>query len=186
MVAVMSLWLPILLSAVFVFIVSSIIHMLLTYHRSDFKKLTDEDKVMDALRDFEIPPGDYVVPCAGSSNEMKSPEFLEKATKGPVLFMTVLESGPPKMGASLVLWFIYSLAVGVFAAYIAGRALAPGAHYLDVFRFTGATAFLGYAFALLHNSIWYKRNWPATIKSIFDGLVYGLVTAGIFGWLWPA
>jgi hypothetical protein len=186
MVTVMSLWLPILLSAVLVFVVSSIIHMALAYHRSDFKRVQDEDEVMSALRDFKIPPGDYVVPCAESSKEMRSPEFVEKYSKGPVLFMTVVESGPPRMGASLVLWIIYSVVVAAFAAYITGRALGPGAEYLAVFRFAGATAFMCYSVALLQNSIWYKRNWAATMKSVFDGFVYAVVTAGVFGWLWPS
>jgi hypothetical protein len=89
------------------------------------------------------------------------------------------------MGGSLVQWFIYSIVVGIFAAYIAGRALVPGAHYLEVFRFAGCTAFVGYAVALPQNSIWYKRSWSVTLKSVFDGLVYALMTAGTFGWLWP-
>jgi len=72
------------------------------------------------------------------------------------------------------------------AAYIAGRALEPGAHYLSVFRFAGATAFFGYAFALMQQSIWYKRAWGTTFKSTFDGLIYALLTAGTFGWLWPS
>lgn len=186
MVTVVSLWLPILLSAVVVFVVSSIIHMVLNYHRSDFRKLPDEDAVMDALRGFEIPPGDYVVPCPGSSKEMGSPEFIEKTTKGPVAFMTVMKSGPPSMTGSLILWFLFAVLVGVLAAYVAGRALGPGAEYLNVHRFTGATAFIAYSVALLQNSIWYKRNWGATVKSMFDGLVYALLTGGIFGWLWPA
>jgi hypothetical protein len=76
--------------------------------------------------------------------------------------------------------------VSFFAAYIGGRALGPSADYLEVFRFTGCTAFIGYGLALLQNSIWYKRNWGATLKSVFDALVYGLLTAGAFGWLWPA
>lgn len=42
------------------------------------------------------------------------------------------------------------------------------------------------ALALLQNSIWYKRKWSSTLKSMADGLVYALVTAGTFGWLWPA
>ena len=185
MVPVMSLLIPILLSAVFVFIVSSIIHMMLPYHRSDFKKVPSEDDVMDALRKFDIPPGDYVIPRAGSPEVMRSPEFKEKSNKGPVAMITVMKSGPPAMGGSLIQWFIYCVVVGIFAAYIAGRALGPEAHYLAVFRFAGATAFLGYALALFQNSIWYKRNWSATLKSVFDGLVYALVTAGTFGWLWP-
>jgi hypothetical protein len=185
MVSVMSLWLPILLAAVIVFVVSSIIHMVLPYHRKDFGKVPAEDDVMDALRKFDIPPGEYVIPCAGSPKEMGTPEFIEKTTKGPVAFMTVMPSGRQSMGGSLVQWFVYCIVVGIFAAYIAGRALEPGAHYLAVFRFAGCTAFVGYALALLQNSIWYKRSWSTTLKSAFDGLVYALLTAGTFGWLWP-
>jgi hypothetical protein len=116
---------------------------------------------------------------------MKSPEFLEKVRKGPVVLMTVAPGGSMSMGTSLVQWFLYSVLVGVFAAYLAGRALGPGAPYLAVFRVVGTVAFMGYALALFQYSIWYKRNWAATLKSVFDGLVYGLLTAGTFGWLWP-
>jgi hypothetical protein len=182
----MSLWIPILLSAVIVFVASSIIHMLLQYHRSDFKKIPSEEEVMENLRKVEIPPGDYVIPCAGSMKEWKTPEFIEKTTKGPVAFMTVIPSGPPAMGKSLALWFVYCIVVGIFAAYITSRALAPGAPYLAVFRFSGCVAFIGYALALWQNTIWYKRSCSATLKSTFDGLVYALLTAGTFGWLWPA
>lgn len=104
---------------------------------------------------------------------MKTPEFMEKVTKGPVAFMTLMPSGPPAMGMQLVQWFFYCIVVGVFAAYIAGRALGPDASYLDVFRFAGTTAFVGYVLALLQNSIWYKRSWSATLKSTFDGLCTG-------------
>lgn len=187
MVSVTSLWLPILLSAVFVFLVSSIIHVLLAWwHRSDFGRLPDEEGVMRALRPFSIPVGDYIIPCAGSMKVMKSPEFIEKYRTGPVAFLTVMKSGTPNMGPSLAQWFVYLIVVGIFAAYITGRALAPGAHYLEVFRFAGCTAYVGYALALWQDAIWYKRSWIATLKNNIDGLVYGLVTAGTFGWLWPS
>ncbi len=185
MVSIMSLWLPILLSAIFVFVVSSIIHMFLSYHKNNFKKVPNEAGVMDALRPFNISPGDYMLPLCSGPAEMKSPEFTEKLKKGPVVAMTVFPNGPFAMTGSLILWFLYSLVVGVFAAYISGHALAPGAAYLNVFRFAGCTAFLGYALALLHDSIWYKRCWATTFKFMFDGLIYGLLTGGTFGWLWP-
>jgi hypothetical protein len=89
------------------------------------------------------------------------------------------------MNKQLILWFLYCIVAGIFAAYVAGRALPTGAHYLSVFRFVGVTAFLGYGLALIQNSIWYKRGWTSTIKSLFDSLIYALFTAGIFGWLWP-
>ena len=186
MATIISLWLPILLSAVLVFVVSSIIHMVLGYHNTDFAGLPDEDGVMDALRPFSIPPGEYVMPRAADMKEMGTPQFIEKMTKGPAAFMTVLESGPPKMGVQLTSWFFYSIIIGIFAAYITSRAVGPGADYLSVFRFAGCTTFIGYSAALWQNSIWYKRAWSSTLKSTFDGLVYALVTAGIFGWLWPS
>jgi hypothetical protein len=185
MVSLMSLWLPILLSAVAVFIISSIIHMVLGYHANDFNGLSAEKEIMDDLRKYNIPPGDYHFPRAKNMTEMNSSEFIEKMTKGPVGFVTILKNGPPKMTKELVLWFIYLIVVGFCAAYVASRAFDPGDDYLTIFRFAGATAFIGYSLALLQNSIWYKRNWAATFKSMFDGFIYALFTGGIFGWLWP-
>ena len=185
MVSLMSLWLPIVLAAALVFVASSIIHMVLGYHNTDFGKVRDEDGVMNALRPFEIPPGDYVVPCAGSMKAMGTPEFQAKLKEGPVLFMNVFPPGMPGMGKNLVLWFVYCLVVGVFAAYLTGRALGPGAEYLEVFRFAGTVAFTGYALALWQSVIWMRRSVVTTLKSTFDGLIYALLTAGTFGWLWP-
>jgi hypothetical protein len=185
MVPIPSLMLPILLSAVFVFIASSLIHMVLPYHRSDFGKLPAENEVLDALRKFNLPPGDYMVPRPAGPDDMKSAEFKDKLMKGPVLVMTVVKPGPMSMGSSLVQWFVYCVLVGVLAAYITGRALGPGVPYLKVFRFAGCTAFIGYAVALWQHSIWYKQKWSTTLKNSFDGLIYGLLTAGTFGWLWP-
>ena len=185
MVPVMSLWLPILLSAVIVFVASSIIHMVLGYHKNDYRKLPDENGVMDALRKFGIPPGDYGFPKPESPKAMKDPAFREKWSKGPVAVMTVLPSSSLSMGRSLVLWFLYCIVVGIFAAYIAGRALPQGAHYLSVFRFAGCTAFISYSLALWQHSIWLHHSWATTLKSNIDGLIYGLLTAGVFGWLWP-
>jgi hypothetical protein len=185
MVPILSLALPILFSAVIVFIASSILHMVLPFHRNDLRKVPKEDEVINALRRFALPPGDYALPHAGSPAALKDPQFLAKMNKGPVVLMTVVPNGPPAMPTRLFVWFLYSVIVSVFAAYIAGRALAPGAHYLAVFRFAGCTAFIGYSLALAQHSIWYNRNWMTTLKSMLDGLVYGLLTAGTFGWLWP-
>jgi hypothetical protein len=179
------LWLPILLSSVIVFFVSSLIHMLSPWHKGDYPRMPDEDRVMDALRPFSIPPGDYMTPRPTSRADLRSPAFAEKLAKGPVMVLTVLPNGPMSMGQNLVLWFIYAAVVGTFAGYIAGRALAPGASYLSVFRFVGATAFIGYSAALWQMSIWYRRSWLTTFKATVDGLIYALLTAGTFGWLWP-
>ena len=180
-----ALWLPILLSSVIVFVASSIIHMATPWHKGDYAKVPDEDKFTDALRPLAIPPGDYMVPRPSSMQEMKSPEVADKMKKGPVMVFTVLPNGPMAMGRNLVLWFLYSIVVGIFSAYITGRALPVGANYLQVFRFAGATAFLSYSLALWQMSIWYRRALSTTIKATVDGLIYALLTAGTFGWLWP-
>lgn len=186
MVTLVSLWLPILISAVVVFLLSSVIHMLLPYHRTDFAAVPDEDALQNALRTTGIGPGDYVIPHALTAEERKTPEFQEKMSRGPVALITVLPAGQPSTGKSLVTWFVFCVVVGVFAAYVSGRALAPGAEYLEVFRFTCTTAFLGYALALWQNSIWYGRKWSTVLKSTVDGGIYALATAGIFGSLWPS
>jgi hypothetical protein len=180
-----ALWLPILLSAFIVFIASWLIHSVLPWHKSDYPKLPKEDQVMDALRPFGIPPGDYMVPRAGSMQDMRTPEFAEKLAKGPVMIVTVMPGGPFSMGKNLAQWFVYCLVVTFLAAYVASRALPVGAAYEPVFRFVGVTAFIGYAVALWQMSIWYRRAWSTTIKATIDGLVYALLTAGTFGWLWP-
>ncbi len=185
MVPVTALWLPILVSAVLVFIVSSLIHMVLKYHKSDYGQVPGEDAVMASLRSHAIPPGDYVMPYASDPKEMQTPEYQEKQRQGPQMVVTVLPNGPISMGSSLAQWFGLSLVIGVFAAYVAGRALGPGADYMEVFRFTGTTALAGYSLGLLQASIWMGKSWATTMKSVFDGLIYALVTAGVFGWLWP-
>jgi len=185
MVGLTALWLPILLSSVLVFVVSSLIHMLSPWHKSDYPKVPNEDRVMDALRPLAIPPGDYMMPRPSSRQEMRSPQFAEKYKRGPVVMFTVYPGGSMAMGPQLVQWFLYSVVVGCFAAYVAGRALPAGAAYPQVFRFVGVTAFVAYAVALWQMSIWYRRAWLTTIKTTVDGLIYGLLTAGTFGWLWP-
>jgi hypothetical protein len=185
MVPIHVLWLPILLSAVAVFILSSIIHMVLRYHSNDYKSLPSEKQIMDDLRKYNIPPGDYHFPHPQSMKDMKSPEFIEKMKQGPVGMMTIMKRTSPGMAKELIMWFIYAIIVGIFAAYIVSRRVDPGEDYLTVFRFVAVTAFAGYSLALLQNSIWYGRSWSVTFKSMFDGLIYALVTAGFFGWLWP-
>lgn len=183
MVSVTSLWLPILVAAVLVFVVSSIIHMALKYHQNDFAAVPDEDSVRAGLR--SVPSGDYVVPHAKSNDERQSEEFKEKMRQGPVAFLTVHTPGEMNMGASLLQWFVYCVVVGIFAAYVGGISLGVGSDYLSVFQITGAVAFAGYGLALLQGSIWLGRKWSTTLKSVFDALIYACVTAGTFGWLWP-
>lgn len=184
MVLLTTLWLPILLTAVIVFLASSVIHMVLGYHSTDWKRFPDEDAVLAALRAFNLPPGDYAGPMPKSMAELGSPEFQRKIRQGPRVGMTI-QSPDNTMVRSLVLWFVYLLVVATFAAYVASLTLEAGTPYMRVFRVTSTVAFGGYALGLWPDLIWYSRGVKYTLKSTFDGLVYALLTGGVFGWLWP-
>jgi hypothetical protein len=179
------LWLPILLSAVIVFVASSVVHMGPFWHRGDYPAMPREAEVQAALRPLGIPPGDYMLPRAGNMKTYKTPEFTQKLQAGPVAILTVLPNGPFSMGRNLALWFVYLLVVGALVAAVAGIALPAGAPYPVVFRLVATVAFIGYCVALAQMSIWYRRSWMLTLKSVFDGLIYALLTGGTFGWLWP-
>jgi hypothetical protein len=183
MVPILSLWLPILAAAVLVFVASSLIHMILKYHANDYAAFPDEIRVAESLRPLE--PGQYVIPYAGSMKAMSEPEYAEKQARGPVALVTIRRPGPPDMGRSLAVWFLFAVVVSIFAAYVTGRALPPGADYLAVFRFAGTSAFLAYAVGTWSESIWFGRPWSTTLKNTVDGIIYAAVTAGAFGWLWP-
>jgi hypothetical protein len=183
-----ALWLPILLSAVIVFIASSILHMVLPYHKSDVRQLPDEDKLLAALRPAGLQKGLYVFPYS-THKEMNSAAIQEKYKQGPVGLLTIFPSGPIPMPKFLTLWFFYCLIIGVVVAYVSAHAhplvVAHGEPFWAVFRVAGAAAFLAYGVANLSNGIWKGLPWSNVIKEVVDGLVYALLTAGTFGWLWP-
>jgi len=185
MTALTALWLPILLSAVFVFIISSLIHMTPLWHKNDYPAMPNQDQVSAALRSLAIPPGEYVLPRANDMKEMRTPEFKEKFKAGPVVFMTILANPKMSMARPLSLWFIYILVTNFLAAFVASRTLAPGAEREMVFWVIGVVAFIGYAAALWQMVIWYGRSLSMTSKATFDGLIYAAITAGTFVWLWP-
>lgn len=183
MVPLISLWLPILGSAVAVFLASSIVWMVLPHHKSDWSKLSDEEGVRAALEG--VAPGEYTIPHAASSSDWKSEAWQEKAKTGPNAFISVIPSGLPNMGKNLGQWFVYCLIVSTCVAYVVSRTVAPGIAYLAVFRIAGTVAFLAYSMAHISGAIWMGHGWGRTIKDVIDGFVYGLLTGGVFGWLWP-
>ena len=185
MLSTVDLWLPILLSAVFVFIVSSIVHMVLPYHRADCRKLPGEEEILAAMRSKGLERGEYLFPYPPSMKEMGSPEMLEKLNAGPVGFLTVLPKGPMKMGRSLLFWFLLCIALGIVVAYLASMALARDAAPIDVFRFTFSAAFISYATGALQNGIWKGVTGSATAKFLFDSLLYAATTGGTFVAFWP-
>jgi hypothetical protein len=179
------LWLPIVLSSVLVFVVSSIIHMVLPMHKSDCKKLPREEELLDALRGGGVMPGHYMFPRPASMKDMASPEMTARFQRGPVGTLIVRPNGVPAIGKSLLQWFLYSVLVSVLVAYLSSFTLAHGLDYAHVFRFVSTAAFLGYAVYALQDSIWKGIPWSQSLKFVFDGLVYALVTAGAFAAFWP-
>jgi hypothetical protein len=185
MVSLGSLWLPILLSSVLVFIVSAIVHMVLKYHNKDYTRLPNEDAVRAAIRSGNPLPAQYIIPYCAEMKQMENPEMKQKYTEGPVAVINLMRPGVPRMGKYLVQWFLFSLVVSFFIAYITAHAIPSGARYLEVFRIVGAVGFLAYAAGQVPAAIWMGKPWRVAWKEVFDGLLYGLVTAGTFGWLWP-
>jgi hypothetical protein len=184
MVPLSSLILPIVLSALFVFIASFLLWAVLPWHRSDWRHPAREEVLMQAIRDAGLERGQYTFPAAAAKPASKrTPEEEVKATQGPLASLVVLPQ--PNISRSLALALLYYLVISLFVAYVTSRTLASGAEYLQVFRITGTIATLAYAGAIPLNSIWFGHTWSFTWKSILDGLVHGLLTAGVFGWLWP-
>jgi hypothetical protein len=185
MVSLGALWLPVLLSAVLVFLTSFLIHMVLRYHTSDYKPLPNEEAVRAAIRSGNPPPAQYIIPYCANPKDMQAPDMQRKFVEGPVAVLNLKRPGPPGMGTNLIQWFIFTLVLSFFVAYVACHTIQPGTPYLEVFRVVGAVAFLAYAFGQFPAAIWMGKPWSVAWKEGFDGLLYGLVTAGTFGWLWP-
>ncbi|MDQ6717471.1 MAG: hypothetical protein M3Z17_03865 [Gemmatimonadota bacterium] len=184
MTAISALWLPILLSVIAVFAASSIIHMKSPWHKSDYPAVPNEAALADAVRPLAIPPGNYVVPRPVGMADMKTAAFQEKVNRGPNLILTVIPNGPRPMSTFFVGWFFYLLVVTTAAAYVAGSVIAPGAGY-GIHKYVFLVSFIGYALGLWPESIWHHRKWSTTVKLTFDALIYALITAFLFGWLWP-
>lgn len=185
MVSLGALLLPILLASVLVFVLSFVVHMVLGYHASDYVPLPNEDALRAAMRQAGVSPRQYVFPYVANPKEMKSPEFTAKLVEGPVGVLTIKPSGSVGMGKSLGQWFVFTLVVSAMVAYVASSTLPAGTDYLKVFQVAGTVAWLAYAFGTLPAAIWMGKPWSIAAKEVFDGLLYGLVTAGAFGWLWP-
>jgi hypothetical protein len=186
MVTIASLWLAILVASVIVWIASALIWTVLPHHKSDYKGLPDEDAARQALAPQDLKPGMYFIPHIKSQADMKNPEIVKKYNEGPVTYFAVLPKGVPAMGKSMILSFLYYIVVNIFIAYLVSRTLDPSAAYLSVFRVAGAVSWLAYGFAIVPDSIWFGRPWSFTVKYLIDALVYALLTAGVFGWLWPS
>jgi hypothetical protein len=177
-----ALWLPVVVSAALVVSVSYVLHRLLNYHLRDYDRLPNEAAVLEAIDRLRVPPGNYPMPLPATRREMMSPAFLSRRERGPV-WLNVMR--PFSVRTVLLEWFAYALAAGVLTAYLTASAHDAGADPREVGRFAGTTAFVGHSLALWQRSIWYQTKWSRTLRSTFDGLVYGALTGLTFGWLWP-
>lgn len=180
-----SLWLPGVVSAVAVFFLSALLHMVLRYHKADFKQLSNEDAVAEAVRKAGPSPGIYFIPYCSEPSQMKDPAMIKKFTEGPVVGLTVRPSGPPSFGKNLAQWFLLCLFTSFVTAYVARHTLSFGSPGLEVLRITGVVAFAAYGFGYLQDSIWKGIPWPNSLRGLLDALLYALATGFIFRWLWP-
>jgi hypothetical protein len=182
MVALSSLWLPILVSAVIVFIASNVLWMALPFwHRHDYGQLPDEKTFLDAL--VPAKSGQYIVPCVNW--DKLTPDERTAMHARPMAFVLLRNPAKFNFAVGLAQYFVYAIVVAIFVAYVTGRARGAGTPYLEIFRFAGTVGFLPYGLRGVSDSIWYGKPWRVTFKELIDGLIYGLLMGGVFGWLWP-
>ena len=182
MVALTMLWLPILVASVLVFLAANILWMALPFwHSKDYGSIPNEKPILDALAD--VKSGQYIVPHADWGK--MTPEARAELQKQPAALMFVRNPATFSLGKTLGFYFVFIVVVSILVAYITGRTRPVGANYLEVFRIAGATAFIAYGLRGVPDSIWYGKPWKVTFKELIDGLLFGLLTGGAFGWLWP-
>lgn len=179
-----ALWLPIVVSAVFVWIASFLLWMVLPIHKGEWKKLPDERGLMGAMLETGVAPGQYMFPLADDASKMRDPEFQELLKRGPAGHMNVWP-GPPNMGLYMFMTLILYMLISTFVAYVAFHTLTASDPYLARFRVTGAMAVAIYCLGRLPHDVWFRTPGHSIGRALFDGVVYGLLTAGTFGWLWP-
>lgn len=185
MITLAQLWLPIVVATVGVFVASSLIHMVLKWHNSDYRKLANEDEVRAALRKSATTPGQYVIPHCTSMKEAQGPEMQKKFTEGPVAFLLVRANGAPNMGASLGQWFGLNAVIAVLIACMGAHALPMGARFADVACLAGSAALLAHGAGAVTGAIWMGRSWRSAGIDLLDAVIYAAVTAVSFGFLWP-
>ncbi len=183
--ALLSLWLPILLSAVVVFVISSLVHMVLKWHAADYNTLPNEDAIRAAFNAGKPAPGRYVIPHCKEMKDMASEAMKKKYAEGPVGHITLLPSGQPNMGKYLGMWFVLCVFISTVAAFLTVRLIPHQYSYAMVAaKLTFAVSFIGYGFGTLQASIWEGRPWGSSAKYLLDAALYALGTGAVFYWLW--
>jgi hypothetical protein len=181
----LELWLPTILSAVAVFILSSIINMAVPWHRNDYAKFPDEAGVLDALRGFNLAPGEYLAPRPASRADMGTADFAEKVKRGPLVILNIASGDSVSLGKPLVLWLLYVIVVSAMAGHIAYPRHDLQVDSRSIFHTVALTSLLAYAGAQWQQTIWYRKPWLTSLKSTLDGLIYAVATGAIFVYFWP-
>ena len=177
-------WLAILVTTVALFFLSFVLWAAIPFHEKDHAKLPDEDAVMSALRASGAKNGAYIFPYC-THKDQKNAELMQKWKDGPAGRLTLFTGCP--MGRNLVLTFLVLLIATTLIAYIASLAnIAPGAGFMEKFRFVGSLGVLAYCFAHLPHFIWFGHSVRGIVTCTIDGVVYGLATGAVFAWLWPS
>ena len=184
-VSAFSLWLPILVAAIVVFVASFLAWMVLPHHKPDFKGLRDEDDFLSSLRARKPEAGQYAFPFCDDYSKLKDPEYKKKYEAGPHGMMLVWP-GPPNMAKALALTFVFYLVVGFCVGYLGAFSLERGAGFMEVFRVTGAAAIFVYTLGFIPNAIWFGRTLRSVVMDVIDCVIYGILTGLIFSWMWPA
>ncbi|MFQ5549955.1 MAG: hypothetical protein ACE5FJ_01810 [Gemmatimonadales bacterium] len=185
MVTIVSLWLPILLATVLLFIASFVLWALLPYHTKEWRALPDEERLTAAMRDAGLQPGQYSMPFEPDQKKLADPAVQEKFTRGPVGFLYVRPSGLPAMGRPIVQQIFLILAVMITVAYLLTRTLDAGADYLQVFRVAGTITWVAFSVGHVQSAVWFAHSWSDAFKNVGDSLVYAVLAGGAFGAFWP-
>jgi len=185
MVSLDMLLIPIIGSAVLVFIASALIHMVLPLHKNDFGKLPDEEAVRAALLKNMPPAGMYNIPYCADMKQMGSAEMVAKYNQGPNGILVLRSPGVFNMGPVLGLWFVVCLVISAGLAWMVAGTIPAGAGYMAVFHPIAIGGTMAYGMGGMAFSVWYGRPWSIWFKDLFGAIVYGCVTAGMFGWRWP-
>ena len=168
------LWLPILLSSVFVFLASSIMWMALPHHKADIKVLPDEKALTEQLGKLDLPPGTYMWPNCGSGESQSSPEFTARMDAGPWGSINILGC-KPNFAANLALVFLFYLVVSVCVAYIMTRSLAAGASCESLFSVAGPTAILAYCAGGIPGAFFMGKPKRFMFTDFIDGNNRGII-----------
>ena len=184
--ALLALWLPILLSAVVVFVISSLVHMVFKWHAPDYRGFTNEDAVRAAIRAGNPAPGLYVVPYCPDMKDMAGEAMVKKYSEGPVGHVTLRPNGSFNMGKYLGLWFLWSLVIAVVAAYLATQLIGLNPERARAAaKLVGAVSFIAHGFGTVTESIWMGRPWSGSAKYLLDAALYAIGSGLVFLWLWP-